>query len=46
MVAVLAAVEVVTARVEEEEDKKGKVKKFSFSKQEEVVLESKNKFFL
>ena len=31
---------------EEEEDKKGKVKKSSFFKQVGVVLESENKFFL
>ena len=32
--------------MEKEEDEEGKVKEFLFSKQEGVVLESENKFFL
>ena len=35
----------VTTKIGEEEDEEGKVKKFHFSKQENVVLESENKFF-
>ena len=35
-----------TAEMEKEEDEEGKVKEFPFSKQEGVVLESENKFFL
>ena len=38
--------EMVTTWREEEEDKKGKLKKSPFSKQVGVVLESENKFFL
>ena len=48
--AVAAAVNPVAVRattwIEEKEDEKGKVTKFLFSKQEGVVLESENKFFL
>ena len=39
-------VETTTEEMEEEEDEQGKVKKFPFSKQEGVILESENKFFL
>ena len=37
---------VVTVGREKEEDKEGKVKEFSFSKQVGVVLKRENKFFL
>ena len=49
VVATSTTVESITAVMagrEEEKDKKGKVKKSHFSKQEGVVLERENKFFL
>ena len=46
MEAVSMMEEIVTAWKKEEEDKKGKLKKSPFSKQEGVVLESENKLIL
>ena len=45
IVAMATTVTSVVVR-EEEEDEESKIKKFPFSKQEEIVLESENKFFL
>ena len=46
MVVSTAVVETTTVGMEEEEDQESKVKKFPFSKQEGVVLECENRFFL
>ena len=45
-VVVATSLMTVTAKMEEEDDEEGKVKKFPFSKQVGVVLERENKFFL